>query len=91
VLLIRAGAEITGAILFTAGVAGLALTYLLAQGARAVITVVLYRFAESARVYPAFPAELLERSVRGPSTVLSRIARRIEGDRLQRLRKRLLG
>jgi hypothetical protein len=91
VLLVRAGAEITGAVLFAAGVAGLALTYLLTQGAKAVITVVLYRFADSGTVYPAFPRELLERSVRGPSTILNRIARRVEGDRLKRLRKRLLG
>jgi len=91
VLLIRAGAEFLGAVLFVAGVAGLALTYLLAQGAKSVITVVLYRFADSGMVYPGFPAELLHRSVRGPSSVINRIARRIEGERMQRLRRRLLG
>jgi hypothetical protein len=91
VLLIRAGAEFLGGALFAAGVAGLALTYLLAQSARAVVTVILYRFASDGTVYPAFPVELLQRSVRGPSNILSRVARRVEGNRVHRLRKRVLG
>lgn len=66
VLLIRGGTVVLGGALFAAGVSGLALAYLLAQSARAVLTVVLYRYADSGTVYPAFPAELLERSVRGP-------------------------
>jgi hypothetical protein len=66
VLLIRGDAVILGGALFAAGVAGLALALLLAQVARAVITVVLYRYADSGTVYPAFPAELLDRSIRGP-------------------------
>jgi hypothetical protein len=56
-----------------------------------VLTVVLYRYAESGTVYPAFPTELLERSLRGPSSLLRRLARRIEGDRTRRLRRRVLG
>jgi Family of unknown function (DUF6159) len=91
VLLIRRGAVITGGALFATGVAGLALAYLLIQTARAVLTVVLYRFAESGTVYDAFPADLLERGLRGPSSMLRRLARRIEGDRVRRLRRRLLG
>jgi Family of unknown function (DUF6159) len=91
VLLIRAGAEFLGVLLFVSGVAGLALAYLLTQAARAVITVVLYRFVTSGTVYPAFPEELLERSVRAPSGWIARVARRVEGDRLQRLRRRVLG
>jgi hypothetical protein len=91
VVLIRRGAEITGGALFAAGVAGLALAFLLVQTARAVLTVVLYRWAESGTVYDAFPAELLERSLRGPSSMLRRLARRIEGDRIRRLRRRVLG
>jgi hypothetical protein len=91
VLLIRRGAVITGGALFATGVTGLALAYLLIQTARAVLTVVLYRFAESGTVYDAFPADLLERGLRGPSSMLRRLARRIEGDRMKRLRRRLLG
>jgi hypothetical protein len=91
VLLIRAGAEILGAALFAAGAAGLALTYLVAQGARAVITVVLYKFVSSGTVYPAFPAELLDRSVRGPSGLLRRAIKKIEGDRIRGVRRRVLG
>jgi hypothetical protein len=91
VLLIRAGAVITGGALFVAGVTGLALTFLLTHTARAVLTVVLYRFAESGTVYDAFPAEMLERGVRGPSSIVRRLARRIDGDRIRRLRRRLLG
>jgi hypothetical protein len=91
VLLIRGGAVVLGAALFAAGVSGLALGYLLAHAARAVLTVVLYRYADSGTVSPAFPAELLDRSVRGPSGTVRRIAERLEGDRLRRLRRRVLG
>jgi hypothetical protein len=90
VLLIRSGAVITGGALFAAGVAALALACLLAQAARMVITVVLYRYADSGTVYPAFPAELLDRSVRGPSNTFRRLARRVEGSRLRRVRERAL-
>jgi hypothetical protein len=91
VLLIRHGAVFTGGALFVAGVTGLALAYLLIQIARAVLTVVLYRFAESGTTYDAFPAELLEHGLRGPSGMLRRLAGHVEGDRVRRLRRRLLG
>lgn len=91
VLLIRGDRVIIGGALFAAGVAGLALAYLLTQTARSVLTVVLYRYAESGTVYGAFPAELLERGLRGPSSIVRRLAQRIEGDRIRRLRRRVLG
>ena len=91
VLLIRADAVVLGGVLFAAGVAGLALAFLLTQAARAVLTVVLYRYADCGAVYPAFPAEMLERSVRGPAAVIRRLTERIEGDRIRRLRRRVLG
>jgi hypothetical protein len=52
---------------------------------------VLYRYAESGTVYDAFPAELIERGLRGPSSIVRRLAQRIEGDRIRRLRRRVLG
>ena len=91
VLLIRSGVVFLGGALFAAGVSGLALTYLLAQAARAVLTVVLYRYGDSGKVYPAFPAELLDRSVRGPSGFVRRLTERLDGHRIRRLRRRLLG
>jgi hypothetical protein len=91
VLLVRHGAIVLGAALFAAGVAGLALTALLTRAARAVLTVVLYRYAESGTVYSAFPADLLERSVTGPSSLVRRIGAHVEGDRVRRLRARLRG
>ena len=91
VLLIRGDRVIVGGALFAAGVAGLALAYLLTQTARAVLTVVLYRYAESETVYDAFPSELLEHGLRGPSSLVRRLARRIEGDRIRRLRRSVLG
>jgi hypothetical protein len=93
VLLIRGDITrvIIGGALFVAGVAGLALAYLLTQTARAVLTVVLYRYAESGTVYGAFPSELLEHGLRGPSSLVRRLAQRIEGDRIRRLRRRVLG
>ena len=91
VVLIRSDAPVLGGALFAAGVAGLALGYLVAQVARAVLTVVLYRYAESGAVNPSFPAELLDRGLRGPSATVRRVAERIEGDRTRRLRSRVLG
>jgi hypothetical protein len=91
VLLVRHGVIVLGAALFAAGVAGLAVTALLARAARAVLTVVLYRYAESGTLYAAFPADLLERSVTGPSGLVRRIGTRVEGERVRRLRARLRG
>ena len=91
VLLIRSGVVFLGGALFAAGVSGLALTYMLGYAARAVLTVVLYRYGESGKVYPAFPAELLDHSVRGPSGFVRRLTQRIDGDRVRRLRRRILG
>ena len=91
VLLIRGDRVIIGGALFAAGVAGLALAYLLTHTARSVLTVVLYRYAESGTVYDAFPSELLEHGLRGPSSLVRRLARRIEGERIRRLRRRVLG
>lgn len=91
VLLIRGDRVIIGGALFAAGVAGLALAYLVTQTARAVLTVALYRYAESGTVYGAFPSELLQHGLRGPSNLVRRLAQRIEGDRIRRLRRRALG
>lgn len=91
VLLIRHDAVILGGALFAVGVAGVALAYLLTQVARAVLTVVLYRYADSGTVYPRFPAELLDHCVRGTSSLVQRVAEQIEGDRVRRLRRRVLG
>jgi uncharacterized protein DUF6159 len=91
VLLIRGGHEFLGAVFFVVGVAGLALTYLLAQVARTVLTVVLYRYADSETTYPAFPAELLQRGLRGPGRLSRRLAAKFDGERLRRLRRRILG
>jgi Family of unknown function (DUF6159) len=91
VLLIRHGRVAVGGALFAAGIASLALGYVVAQAARAVITIVLYRYVESKVVYPAFPAELLDRSVRPPSGILRRLAGKVEGERLRRWRRRALG
>ncbi|HEY2602757.1 MAG TPA: DUF6159 family protein [Thermoleophilaceae bacterium] len=90
VLLIRHGKVFIGGALFAAGAAGLVLAFVLAQAARTVITVVLYKYADSGTVYPAFPAELLNRSLRGPSNTFQRVAQRLEGKRLQRLRRKAL-
>jgi Family of unknown function (DUF6159) len=91
VLLIRGGVTFAGGVLFVIGVACLAVGFLVAQAARAVLTVMLYRYAESGTVHPGFPAELLARSVRPASDLITRLAARIEGDRLRRFRGRVLG
>jgi hypothetical protein len=91
VLLIRGDRVIIGGALFAAGVAGLALAHLLTQAARSVLTVALYQYAESGKVYDAFPSELLEHALRGPSSFVRRLAQRIDGDRIRRLRRRVFG
>jgi uncharacterized protein DUF6159 len=91
VLLLRGGHEFLGVVLFVVGVAGLALTYLLMQLARTVLTVVLYRYAESGATAPEFPAELLERGLRGPGRLSRRLAATFDGRRLRRLRQKILG
>jgi len=91
VILVRHDVVILGGALFAAGVAGLAFALLMTAVARAVLTVVLYRYAVSGTVYSAFPEELLHRSVRGPSTMLRSLSARIDGERLRRLRGRVLG
>jgi hypothetical protein len=48
------------------------------------------RYGDSGTVYPAFPAEVLDRSVRGPSAFVRRLTERIDGHRIRRLRRRLL-
>jgi hypothetical protein len=91
VLLLRGGHEVLGVVFFVVGAAGLALTYVLTQMARTVLTVVLYRYAETGATAPAFPAALLERGLRGPGRFSRKLARRIEGERLRRLRRKILG
>lgn len=91
VLLIRGGHEVLGALIFVPGAAGLVLAYVLTQIARTVLTVVLYRYADSGEIYPAFPEHLLERGVRGPSKFARKVGGRLDGERLRRLRRRLLG
>jgi hypothetical protein len=86
----RNGRVIIGAALFAAGVAGLALAYLVTQTACSVLTVVLYRYAESETVYGAFPVDLLERGVRGPSSIVRGLVQRIDSDRIRRVRRRVL-
>lgn len=90
VLLIHHSRVFIGGALFVVGVAGIALTYLLVMTARTVITVVLYRYADSGTLYPAFPPELLDRSVRGPSNTFRKVAQRVEGRRIRRFRERVL-
>lgn len=90
VLLIHHSRIFIGGLFFAVGVAGVALTYVLALTARTVITVVLYRYASTETVYPAFPPELLDRSVRGPSSTFRRFAQKVEGRRIQGIRKRVL-
>ena len=79
-----------GAALFAAGVAGLALAYLLTKTARSVLTVLLYCYAESETVYGAFPVDLLERGVRRPSSIVRGLVQRIDSDRIRRVRRRVL-
>ena len=82
---------VIGGALFALGVSGLAVAFLLARAARAVLTVVLFRYADTGALNPVFPAELLERGLRAPAGPLRRLTQRLDGDRIRRLRRRVLG
>ena len=91
ILLVRGNHNILGALFVALGAGLVAVAFLLATAARAVLAVVLYRFAESGTVTEPFSADLLVRGLRPPSAVARRLAARIEGDRVRRLRERILG
>ena len=84
------GVTFAGGVLFVIGVACLAVGFLVAHAARAVLTVMLYRYAESGTV-----AGLPRRAARAQRAarldLITRLAARIEGDRLRRFRGRVLG
>ena len=91
VLLARNGFDLLGWSLGAAGVIAIAIAYFLVVAAESLLAVALYRYAEDGTVPPAFDREQLERVMRSPATLVVRAARRIEGERVRRLRARLVG
>jgi hypothetical protein len=89
VLLERNGADFLGWTLGLAGAVALAVAYLVAVCARSVLGVAIFRLAESGTAPRGFDQAALKRLMRGPTPLIERFARRLDGERLRRLRARL--
>ena len=89
VILERSGHDFVGWSLGLAGAIAVAVAYLVAVCARSVLGVALFRLAESGTAPPGFDPVALRRTMRTPTPVIARLARRFDGERLRRLRDRL--
>lgn len=89
VVLERTGHDYLGWTLGLAGAVLVAAAYLIAVCARSVLAVALFRLAESGAAPREFDQEALKRTMRSPTPVIERLARRLDGERLRKLRERL--
>ncbi|HEY1276281.1 MAG TPA: DUF6159 family protein [Thermoleophilaceae bacterium] len=88
-VLARNGVDLLGWALAAAGVVTMAVAYLLAICATAVLAVALFRFAETGSAPAGFAEAQLERIMRPPSSIVQRVASRLDGDRARRFRARI--
>jgi hypothetical protein len=77
--------------LAAAGVVGLAITYALIISATSILAVALFRYAEGGSPAAGFAAGQLERAMHGPSPLVLRVARRLDGERARNVRSKLTG
>lgn len=85
----RNGADLLGWTVGAAGAVALATAYLFDVSSRSILSVVLFRFAEDGSVPDGFDAARLDRLMRGPTPLVERFARRLDGEHIRRLRTRL--
>jgi hypothetical protein len=83
------GADLLGWALMGAGAVLIAVAYAVAVAAAAVLATALYRYAEGGPLPSQVPQERLERVMRPPAAIAQRLAGRLEGDRLDRMRERV--
>ncbi len=89
IVLDRSGHDLLGWTIAVAGAFAIAIAYLVTVAAQSVLSVTLFRFAEGDEVHSAFSPEQLERVLRGPAPMVTRVVRRLEGKRTRRLRERI--
>lgn len=90
VLLDGTGRDLLGWTMGAAGVATLAIAYFVFVSARSMLSVALFRYAQSGDAPRGFDAGRLHRLMRSPTPLLKRVGQRFTGERLRRLRTRLL-
>jgi hypothetical protein len=91
VVLALDGVELLGWSLAAAGIVVIAVAYALMLCSTSILAVALFRHAEGRPVPAGFTPEELERVVRGPSRTVLRLAHRLDGTRLRRVRAKLTG
>jgi hypothetical protein len=91
VLLAAQGVDLLGWMLAAAGVVGLAITYALIISATSILAVALFRYAEGVSPAAGFAPGQLERAMHGPSPLVLRVARRLDGERARNVRSKLTG
>jgi hypothetical protein len=89
VVLERSGFDFLGWMLAVGGVIVLAIAYLVMVSAKSILSVAIFRYAEAGVAPDPFDGERLQRLMTAPTPVVERIARRLETDRIRRLRARL--
>ncbi len=91
VVLALEGVDLLGWTLAAAGIVVMAIAYALMVCSTSILAVALFRWAEGGALPVGFSPEQLERVVRGPSRTVLRLAKRLDGDRVRRIRSRLTG
>ena len=85
----RRGFDFLGWTVAVGGVIVLAMAYLVMVSAKSILSVAIFRYAEEGVVPEPFDGAALQRLMTGPTPVVERVARRLDNDRIRRLRERL--
>jgi hypothetical protein len=88
VALERSGFDFLGWTLALGGVVVLAIAYLVMVSAKSILSVAIFRYAEDGVAPEPFEADRLQRLMVGPTTLVERVGRRLDNDRMRRLRAR---
>lgn len=88
VALERNGVDFLGWTLALGGVIVLAMAYLVMVSAKSILSVAIFRYAEDGVAPEPFDAERLQRLMVGPTTIVERVGRRLDNDRMRRFRAR---
>jgi hypothetical protein len=83
----REGYDLLGWTIGAAGIVAIAVAYFVFVSARSILSVAIFRYAESGQAPPGFDGDRLQRLMRRPASMIKRIAARLEGDRVKRLRE----
>lgn len=90
VFLERRGHDLVGWTLGASGVVVLVIAYLVMISAKSILSVAIFRFADDGLAPAGFDPQQLQRLMVGPTPIVIRIARRLDNERIRRLRARLV-